>query len=340
MHVHQALLDLGVNGVGLRMRHRRPLSAEPVPSAGRRRRPPCAGSPHPQYAFLTRRPLLPPQLFGYLSQRRYARPSPALRFDADAEALAPTPHSSRTDGQILKEAQPPARHPHHISCTRASSSAASAAVQHSNAARGVLIPSTLSPHTHFQPPNVLHLIRANSATALGPRLRRCFNISPPFADADPARASTHTVIWCCHRPYYRASRPPVPLRLDPRPATRSHGECGFLGGPHAVLFALQQARIEVIYAFSNEGSSSRISSPRYAVLAAFVKLKLCADTLRRQLSAARSKSKFAVLYLKWARFDFFGWISLAIEDVQVLQIHLESNVFLLRPELGNLEVSR
>ncbi|KAJ7856011.1 hypothetical protein B0H13DRAFT_2357616 [Mycena leptocephala] len=47
--------------------------------------------------LLARRPLLPSKLFRSLSRRRHARPSPALQLDADADMLAPAPHSSRTD---------------------------------------------------------------------------------------------------------------------------------------------------------------------------------------------------------------------------------------------------
>ncbi|KAJ7934313.1 hypothetical protein B0H13DRAFT_2305730 [Mycena leptocephala] len=54
-------------------------------------------SHYSQYALLPRHPLLPSKLLRSLSRRCHARPSPALRLDADAEALAPASHSSTTD---------------------------------------------------------------------------------------------------------------------------------------------------------------------------------------------------------------------------------------------------
>jgi hypothetical protein len=132
-------------------------------------------------------------------------------------------------------------------------------------------------HTHFHPPSVLYPIQANSATALGPRLQRCVDMSPPLADADPARAS-HP-----HRPLVlsRAVRSASFLcRLTPTLNTRLET------GHHIVRAVLLCGHASI--------SPARLDLMTIAP-------SLAAHGVCCPISAARSRILHVVLRIAWAR---------------------------------------
>ncbi|KAJ7919736.1 hypothetical protein B0H13DRAFT_1868317 [Mycena leptocephala] len=304
------------------------LSAEPVPSAVRRRRPPCS-VPYARTLALfpihspRTPPLPPPKLFGSLSRRCHARLSPAIRLDADAAALVPAPYSSRTDRPDAEGSAPATR-----------------AIFHAPA----LGPLHRVCCTQFELNVRPRLDRASNDASICPRRSPTPTRRGPPRTPSSGVATGHPTIRAVLLCHYVSILLPRHDLMANAASLAVHGVCDPLctNAIPAVPFALRQVVTTAVRIEALQLVSKAQILGEYAAPAAFVKPKLCADTLQRlqyyQLSAARSKSTFAVLYLNWV--DFFGCISFTIEDFQILRIQFESIVFLLGPELGNLKYIR